>query len=247
MNFLPSNKEWIQWGEKDPLHAVAAWPDSQKSGAKAWTDDAFYSLGQSDWTDFRREWHSYGMNQRAVVEIGCGAGRITRWLAEDFQAVHALDVSDGMIRYAREHVHSGNVTFHLVSGTKIPVPDASVTAIFSTHVFQHFDNQRIGREYFTECARVLAPSGSLMIHVPMYEYPMLPRQHEILLAGLKAISHARATVKRVLGIPLMRGTRYNITATLGFLRSIGFTEIQVRIFAPRSNQGFHPFLLARRS
>jgi SAM-dependent methyltransferase len=247
MNSLPSNKEWIQWGEKDPLHAVAAWPDSQKDGAKAWTDDAFYSLGQSDWTDFRREWQSYGMNQRAVVEIGCGAGRITRWLAEDFQAVHALDVSDGMIRYAREHVRSCNVTFHLVAGTKIPVPDASVTAIFSTHVFQHFDNQRIGREYFTECARVLAPSGSLMIHVPIYEYPMLPRQHEILRAGLKAISHVRATVKRVLGIPLMRGTRYNVTATLGFLRSIGFTEIQVRIFAPRSNQDFHPFLLARRS
>jgi hypothetical protein len=34
---------------------------------------------------------------------------------------------------------------------------------------------------------------------------------------------------------------------LGFLRSIGFTEIQVRIFAPRSNQDFHPFLLARRT
>src|ERR1700687_894308 len=246
MNSLPSNKEWIQWGEKDPLHGVASWPDSQRDGARPWTDDAFYNLGKSDWTDFRREWQSYGMDTRAIVEIGCGAGRITRWLAEDFQAVHALDVSDGMISYAREHVRSPNVTFHLVAGTKIPVPDASVTAVFSTHVFQHFDNQQIGREYLTECASVLAPGGSLMIHVPLYEYPLLPRQHELLLAGLKAISHVKATVKRVLGIPLMRGTRYNISATLEFLLSIGFPDPQVRIFAVTSNQGFHPFLLARK-
>jgi len=246
MSSLASNKEWIQWGEKDPLYGVAAWPDSQKDGTKAWTDDAFYALGKSDWADFHREWQSYGMSSESVVEIGCGAGRITRWLAEDFEVVHALDVSEGMILYARERVRAANVAFHLVTEVKIPVPDHSVSGVFSAHVFQHFDDQGIGRKYFAECARVLAPGGSLMIHIPVYDHPMLPRLHALFLSGMKAISDSKATVRRMLGLPLMRGTRYNMQATLEFLRSLGFRDVQLRDFAVRSNQCFHPFFLARR-
>src|SRR3712207_34994 len=38
-----------------------------------------------------------------VVEIGCGVGRLTRVIAERVSSVRAVDVSERMLRLAREH------------------------------------------------------------------------------------------------------------------------------------------------
>ncbi len=94
---LQSNKEWKKWGETDPLYGVAMWKGKEKDGADAWTDAEFYQLGESDWGDFRRRWERYGVSSKSCLEIGCGAGRITKQLSTYFDEVHAADVSDKMI------------------------------------------------------------------------------------------------------------------------------------------------------
>ena len=39
--------------------------------------------------------------QMRVLEIGCGAGRVTRALASVFGEVYAVDISGEMVRHAR--------------------------------------------------------------------------------------------------------------------------------------------------
>jgi len=97
---MNSNIEWKQWGKFDPLYAVSSWDGKQKDGPKPWTDNEFYSLGASDWADFYDHWKRYGFQGGHCLEIGCGAGRITRHLANSFQMVTALDVSENMMQYA---------------------------------------------------------------------------------------------------------------------------------------------------
>lgn len=50
---------------------------------------------------------------KTILEIGCGTGLYTRMLLESFPeaAISAIDISDAMIRIAREQIESPRVTF----------------------------------------------------------------------------------------------------------------------------------------
>ncbi len=102
-----------------------------------------------------------------AVEIGCGVGRMTRWLARDFGRVHALDVSAEMIEEARRRMGDcANVTLHLGSGRDLtPVPDAAADLVFSYIVFQHIPSRAVIEDYVREAARVLKPGGIFKFQV----------------------------------------------------------------------------------
>src|SRR5215472_7425366 len=41
----------------------------------------------------------------AALEIGCGPGRLMRPMSRHFREIHGVDVSDEMVRLARERLH----------------------------------------------------------------------------------------------------------------------------------------------
>jgi ubiquinone/menaquinone biosynthesis C-methylase UbiE len=128
-----SNIEWKYWGEHDLLFGVAAWQGKEKSVGGGWTDNDFYNLGKSDWEDFLNHWEKYGVRKESIVEIGCGAGRLTKHMALTFEKVIGLDVSDGMISYAKKKCQEEkNVEFILIDGVKIPIDDNTISAVFSS-------------------------------------------------------------------------------------------------------------------
>jgi 2-polyprenyl-3-methyl-5-hydroxy-6-metoxy-1,4-benzoquinol methylase len=118
---MRSNQEWIQWGARDPLFGVAAWPGHERGGSKAWTDENFYELGRSDWADFIARWVSYGIDKSSCVEIGSGAGRLTRHMAMTFGHVHAVDVSEDMLDYAKKNIDAENVSFAVTNGRDLKI------------------------------------------------------------------------------------------------------------------------------
>lgn len=252
MNELRSNKEWKKWGESDPLFGVASWQNKNKEGASPWTDEEFYKLGESDWQDFRKHWEAYGLRTKSCLEIGCGAGRITKQLASYFEEVHALDVSNKMIEYAKTHIKSSSVNFHLSNGLIIPLEDRSVYSVFSAHVFQHLDSLSIAEAYFAEISRVLISNGTLMIHLPIYKWPSMHRAFDQIYAIRKQISDIKAHIKRKLmdygrGKPIMRDLWYPIDFFYEKLPKLGFNDIELSIFATKSNNGLHAFIFARKT
>jgi len=251
MRVLASNKEWQKWGETDPLFGVAAWPGKAKRDADPWTDEDFYKLGESDWNDFRKNWERYGVNDESCLEIGCGAGRITAQLATYFKKVHALDVSEKMIDYAKKHINSSSVTFHLSNGIDISLSDQSVNAVFSTHVFQHLDTLSIAKSYFSEISRVLKPNGTTMIHLPIYNWPTMSKTFDRLYTIHRGASQAKANIKRLLmnlnvTKPFMRWLRYPIDFFYAELPKLGFRNIEISIFITKSNNHPHPFIFAEK-
>jgi len=245
---LRSNVEWRLWGKDDPLWGVASWSNKQKDGASPWTEEEFYAAGESDWQDCLRQWQQYGVRGSNCLEIGCGAGRITRPLAAAFDRVAAVDVSPDMIARARSAVSSGNVDFSLIDGLRLPQADGSVSAIFSTHVLQHLDSEQIGLSCFREYYRVLEPGGTIMVHLPLYQ---LPHDTEVLgalmksqLAAYRLVFSIKAVVYRRLGLKIMRGTKYSIKSLHRLLSDLGFKRVEFRIFSLISNRDLHPFVLA---
>src|ERR1700720_1072129 len=76
------------------------------TGKKDWTDEEFFSSGEKTvseeiLTDMINICQGINPKQMRVLEIGCGAGRITRALAGLFGEVHAVDVSGEMVNKAR--------------------------------------------------------------------------------------------------------------------------------------------------
>lgn len=97
-----------------------------------------------------------------VAEIGCGIGRMTRWFAEQFGEVCALDISPEMIARARQRLgHLGNVHLFASTGEDLrPLPDAQFDLVFSYIVFQHIPSRVVIENYVREAARVLKPGGA---------------------------------------------------------------------------------------
>ena len=127
------------------------------------------AAGLDEWSLLKNHLQHYGLNNDMLtcVEVGCGAGRLTAALAQDFASVHALDISSHRIGQARDVANSDRVSFHQVREPVIPLPNGVCDLCVSTHVLQHITDVHVIDAYFREMLRVLRPCGCLLIHVPV--------------------------------------------------------------------------------
>jgi SAM-dependent methyltransferase len=102
-------------------------------------------------------------NRRAwrALEIGCGPGRLMKPLSRHFGEIHGVDVSDEMIRLARERLSDiPHAHFHVTDGATLPqFADESFEFIFSYAVFQHIPSRELVLSYMREIRRLLKPGG----------------------------------------------------------------------------------------
>jgi SAM-dependent methyltransferase len=232
--------EWRQIARGPrPLYHILTWHDIED-----WAPEDFYEVGRSDWEDFREQWSHYaGRLHGECLEIGCGAGRLTRMLAEQFDRVQAVDVSEDMIAKAREAT-PGNVEFHRVDGTRLPLADESVDAAFSVHVLQHLDDFADVSACVTEAARALRPGGTLMLHIPLarQEPGLLSRRGPVvremkLWRSRRALSRGREHFA-------VRYREYEWEQVWRLLSGLGLERVEMRMFPVRSNGYHHAFWLA---
>jgi SAM-dependent methyltransferase len=97
-----------------------------------------------------------------AVEIGSGLGRICLALADDFDEVVGVDISETMVAKARSLVDRPGVRFEVVTGADLsPIEDASADLVTTFTVFQHMPKASLINAYLHEAARVLRPGGVL--------------------------------------------------------------------------------------
>ncbi len=95
-----------------------------------------------------------------ALEIGSGLGRICRALSERFDRVIGIDISEEMVRRARELVDDPRITFEVSNGSDLHgVPDGAVDLVLTFTVFQHIPDVRLIEGYVREAGRVLKPGG----------------------------------------------------------------------------------------
>ncbi|MGV3710722.1 MAG: class I SAM-dependent methyltransferase [Gemmatimonas sp.] len=99
------------------------------------------------------------LDGKSVLEIGCGTGKNSAYLASRAARLTAMDFSHGMLDVARKRVTASHVRFvqHDVRHPW-PVADASVDVIVGNLVLEHVEQLAF---VYAEASRVLRDGGQL--------------------------------------------------------------------------------------
>ncbi|HWQ84279.1 MAG TPA: arsenite methyltransferase [Anaerolineales bacterium] len=104
---------------------------------------------------------AYLRPEMIVGDIGAGTGYVSAGLAPLVRQVYVLDGSQAMLEVARQNLHEfDNVIFETADGSSLPLPDASLDAVFANMYLHHLPEPLAG---IREAARLLKPGGRLVI------------------------------------------------------------------------------------
>lgn len=157
--------DWDARAKENARYYVATLKDD-------WTDEEFFASGEQTvseeiLTDMVNICQGKDPKQMRVIEIGCGAGRITRALARLFGEVHGVDVSGEMVEQARKALASTpNASVYQNNGMDLSVlPEGPYDFAFSTIVFQHIPSREVIYNYVREVNRLLRPGALFKFQV----------------------------------------------------------------------------------
>ena len=169
-------RDWDKRALQNARHYVV-------TGQNQWSDEEFYRSGQVTLkeevlNDLANICQGKEPKEMRMLEIGCGAGRVTRAFAGLFGEVWGVDISSEMVRQAREAcVGFPNVRIVQNNGKDLravwspwrkwllrqPAPEFDFA--FSFMVFQHIPSRRIIESYVREVHRLLRPGGLFKFQV----------------------------------------------------------------------------------
>lgn len=98
-----------------------------------------------------------------VLDIACGEGYGSNFLAKNATSVIGVDIDAESINHAKNKYTKQNLTFIIGSANKIPVSDSSIDLAVSFETIEHHDKHI---EMLLELKRVLKSDGILIISSP---------------------------------------------------------------------------------
>lgn len=153
-------RDWDERARKNAFHYIASW-------RKDWDLESFLTSGEED---FQRlvapalTRCGLPVAGERMLEVGCGAGRMTHSFARRFARVYALDLSLEMLGRARQiHTEQKNILWLTSNGSDLSfIASDSMDFVFSYLVLQHLPREMLVFEYVREMLRVLRPGGMML-------------------------------------------------------------------------------------
>ena len=168
--FARTKRAWEKLGKEEPYFSVITHDEMKTENLTEEVISRFFQSGNLKTIEIISSLKRNGVSnleRLSVLELGCGCGRITKSLARNFGHVDAVDISEGNLRIAREHIKDTNVDFFLMKEVEdyLKLPQADI--IYSFIVLQHNCPPVI--EYILNVMmNKVNPNGILMFQVPTY-------------------------------------------------------------------------------
>ncbi|MCL5961628.1 MAG: class I SAM-dependent methyltransferase, partial [Chloroflexi bacterium] len=108
--------------------------------------------------DLGGEWRG-----RRILEVGCGTGRFSPFVAETAKETAFVDLSIEMLKTTRRKLHPMGKPFAGVNASiyRLPIRDNTFDGALCVNVFNHLDSPDLA---LRELARVLTPKGTLVVN-----------------------------------------------------------------------------------
>jgi len=114
------------------------------------------------------------VDQYAVVlDLGCGVGRVAKYLGPFVRECHGVDGSEKMIQYAKYNCQKlSNVHFKVNNGMDLRLyPDNTFDFVYSLLMLQHLKKED-ALNYIAEVYRVLKNDGGTLLQFPDRSSPV---------------------------------------------------------------------------
>ncbi len=156
MTLKDVQKTYEVYGKEDPLYAVLSRKDARDN---KWDVDEFFASGREEIADAMNHLAELGVevNKGRAMDFGCGVGRLTQALCEDFDGAVGVDISYSMIEHAEKHNKFGDRCEYRVNTTDdlAQLDDASFDFVYSNISLQH-SPPAASSNYIAEFFRILA-------------------------------------------------------------------------------------------
>jgi SAM-dependent methyltransferase len=165
-------QEWEELAKVDPLWAILTSSDRLGGG---WELTEFFATGEAEISEMLKVADDLGepVRRERAIDFGCGVGRLSRPLAERFRECVALDISEGMVKLARElNEDRPNCRFLVNASPDLgQLEPESFDLVYSSLVLQHMPSVEVVEAYVSEFLRVLRPGGlavfQALSHIPL--------------------------------------------------------------------------------
>src|ERR1700682_3615288 len=159
-------ESWEGFAQIDPLWAICA--DPAKRGNQ-WNEKEFFETGKREIEMVMRHLRSLELvpdKSSAVLDFGCGVGRLTGALSTHFDDCWGLDISSTMIELAKKfHQADPRCTFAVNQADDLGCfADGQFEFIYTSIVLQHMA-RKLAVKYLLEFVRVLKPGGILLFQI----------------------------------------------------------------------------------
>ena len=121
-------------------------------------------------------YHSANLSRSGQLDVGCGNGYGSHYLAEEAERIEAIDIAEEALTFARRIYRRDNLAFHQASATALPFPDGSFDVASCLEMIEHISSTDAGR-LLGEVARVLRPDGLLIVSTPNGALTSHDREH----------------------------------------------------------------------
>ena len=146
----PTGPTWSALADLDPLAAVLDPADA--IGTKNAQIDRIHkwALGRA----------MGPLADRAVLDFGCGTGRLTRFVTAQGAKAIGVDATAEMVEAARSL--SPELPFEHINGRELPFDNAAFDVVITAYVLQYYVGGNGLDDLVTEFARVLRPGGMVV-------------------------------------------------------------------------------------
>jgi SAM-dependent methyltransferase len=220
--------DWDDLARVEPFWAILTEPG--RFGR--WDMDEFFATGEQEVDQRIERASALGLPTRfsAVLDHGCGVGRLADGFASRAETYCGVDVSPTMITLAqRFHDGSANCRFVHVEGRLVDrFPPGTFDLAYSSRVLQHLEGTSMIRETLTDLVALLRDGGTLIFQVPL----RIPLRHR-----LQMRRHLYGLLRRLGGDPRSLYGRLRLVPMrmhaipegelLAFLCRVGATVIAV--------------------
>ncbi len=160
-------QDWNDLAEIDPLWAIASEPDK---AFNKWDINEFFESGREYIDEALAIVQDSGitLNKGTVLDFGCGVGRLTQILAEEFDTCYGVDISPRMIKLANQfNRHGDRCKYILNPESNLSVFDDNFfDFIYTAEVLQHLPTE-FTKSYLGEFIRTLKIDGALVFQIPV--------------------------------------------------------------------------------
>lgn len=229
-------QDWDERARKNAYHYVATWRSD-------WTPKEFQESGEQEYLNLVQpvlDENRFASEASSMLEIGCGAGRMTGSFASRFATVYALDISAEMQTLAKQNLAElRNIQWVLGDGTSLlPIPNGSVDFVFSYLVLQHLPTEALAYTYMKEMLRVLKPGGLFLFQYNGAKQPTMNLNGRVawgvidMLWGMNLKGLSQATAGWLGFDPATvgkswRGASLQADRVIETLRTAGGSDIQI--------------------